>query len=407
MPTVTLYPSIAQIERRLFAVPDDLLIRLAENDPGIPSEIRDAALADQSLHAHIENLRESLAEDASPTDEAIGTSEPPAFIKMMIRQKVAAGQADFGGFPSSGQMLQISRLPTPSGAPADLLIASPLMVLLNVQDKDTKIWHGWMMASEVQYAGFWDLLLEPEDEPFDPLCGMVQIWNPVQLYFPADYKANVVGRLNPARLSAVRALAYEFLQGDPFMPRSRPGYIAMRATENDYSIVTGSPLGGNDDPRHRYQQCYHHVAELLNAPALAWRHEAATAGIMEALLDVVAAAWRELTGIMPQPVPPVAHAMHGAVNVTQIGLALQDDLFLFLSESAAGIDLSLTYRGAEPISATVIDDGEIARSVLLDQNSTILEYSGLSIDADNRLQLDLPGNRHVELPLRVMENDAW
>lgn len=408
MSSVTLYPSLSEIEQRLFAVPDAWLLRLAENDPDVPAELCEAAFSDREVRERIDALREALSDDLLvDADEATDMSEPPPFIKTLIAQKVAAAQADFGAFPSPGQMLRLTQLPTPEGRPADLLIAAPLTVLLDGTASNGRLWHGWMMAQEVQYAGFWDMLLEPEDEPFDPFCGMVQLWNPITLYLPANFQANVVGRLNPSRLSAVRALAQEFVQGDPVLPQSRPGFIAARATESGLGVVTGSPLGKDDDPRRAYQQCYHHVAELLNAPALAWLHATATAGILDKLRDGVAAAWRELTGILPQAVPPVAHAMHGEMDMTQIGLALRDDLFLFLSQSEAGIDLSLTYRGDARVAATIIDGGEETRSAILDRNNAILEYSGLSVNADNRLRLDLPDNKRVELPLRVAEGDAW
>jgi hypothetical protein len=386
----------------LFAVPDDLLVRLAEHDPSVPAAIRDAALADKNVQESIDQLREAIKQDMAAEPD-IETAEPPAFIKTLISQKVAVRQADFGRFPDTGQLVQINQLPTPAGVMADLQIAEPLTVLLNRQNKDNRVWHGWMMAPEIQYAGFWDLLLEPGDEPFDPQCGMVQLWNPIQLYFPDDFKARVVGRLSAARMLAVRALAEEYLLGDPVLPLSRPGFIALRSTSHDDSVVTGSPLAGNDDPRHRFQQCYHHVAQLLNQPVLAWQTESVSAvNILSVLREAVAAAWQELTGTAVQPQAGVAYAMNHQADDTRAIMAFGDDLQLSLTQTAQGIDLFLRYSGTQQLHVSIIVEGEKARSATLDQNRSTLDYLNLDASADNRVLIDYPDGKHLNLPVTII-----
>lgn len=401
MSTVTLYPPLHQIEQQLFAIPDDLIVRLAENDASVPTHIREAVLADEQGRELIENMRQALIEEATYDVDSADSIEPPAFIKALISQKEAASQTDFGVFPDVGQMIQITQLPTPSGVIADLQIGSSLTVLLSHQDKDSKVWHGWMMAPEIQYAGFWDMLLEETDEPFDPACGMVQIWNPVQLYFPAHFKTKVLGRLTAARMVAVRALAAEFLFGDPIIPRSRPGFIAARATMDNFAVVTGSPLGDKADPRHGYQQCYHHVAQLINAPVLAWQTAAEDIGadILNILRDRLAAVWQDITGLAVQPLAPVAHAMHVQEQASQVLIALADDLRLNLAQVDDGIDLTLTYLGANQVKVTIIDNGEQAKTATLSPSHKQIDYPGLNILADNRLLIDLPDGKHVELPV--------
>ena len=404
MSTITLYPPLNSIEQRLFAVPDDLLLRLAQDDASVPDSLRRAVLADNEALEKVTTLRDALNEEFSDDlEETTPLPEPPAFIKTLIRHKVAASRADFGRFPEAGQLIQLMQLPTPSGIAADLLFAAPLVALLDAQDKTSRVWHGWLVAQEVQYAGFWDLLLQPEDEPFDPLCGMVQIWNPVQLYLPDDFKTKTLGRLSAARMLAVRALALEYVQGDPVMPRSRPGFIAMRSTLNDFSIVTGTPLGSDSDPRHAYQHCYHHVAELLNEPVRAWQDDSVTtfADKLKALCAAIADAWHQATDNWPQPVAPVAHAMSGQTRENVLALALRDDLQLTVMQVDERIDLTLVYRGNVPLNVIVIDDGEQARSTTLDADMPSLDYSGLAINADNRLLVEFTDGHKISLPLSI------
>ena len=40
-----------------------------------------------------------------------------------------------------------------------------------------ELWQGWMAASEADWASAFDVLLEPGDEPFEPMFGLIQAWN--------------------------------------------------------------------------------------------------------------------------------------------------------------------------------------------------------------------------------------
>jgi hypothetical protein len=134
------------------------------------------------------------------------------------------------------------------------------------QDPSGRIWSGWLCASETQYAGYWDLLLEPEDEPFDPLAGMVQIWNPVYVYLPST--SLVLAELRLERLAAVRALASEFLTTPEPDPRQAcPGRLLARRTLDDHPVLTGTPLGEAEDPRWRYHDLYARAAKAVKEPA--------------------------------------------------------------------------------------------------------------------------------------------
>jgi len=404
MSTVTLYPPLAQIEQRLFAVSDDLLLRLAKDDPSVPEALRKAVLVDQDVLQQIAALRES-ADEAWPIDAETVTDvvEPPAFIKLLIEHKVAANRADFGQFPESGQLVQLSQAPTPPGMGSDLQFATPLVVLLATQNTNTKVWHGWLVSQEVQYASYWDFLLQPEDEPFDPLCGLVQIWNPVQLYLSGDVKAKAIGRLSPARMRAVNALALAYVLDDSVLPRPRPGFIALRSVGDGLAAVTGTPLGNDNDPRHAYQQCYHHVATLLNEPVLAWQTDTlpTVTDVLSDLYDVLAAVWFKATGNLVRPMEPIAHAMSGQSDENIVMLALQDDLHLTLMHADGRIDLTLVYQGNEHLNVIVIDDGEQAHSTLLKAGLPPLDYRGLAVNADNHLWIELANGQKINLPVKL------
>jgi hypothetical protein len=126
-------------------------------------------------------------------------------------------------------------------------------------DKTNERWEGWITAPEVDYAGNFDVLLEPDDGPFNPLAGMVQTWNVVRLRI--DRKAGVLAKLSVNRLAIVRAVAEEVISGAPLTDSAQPGVIALRITAKGKSVLTGSPLGKFEDPRHIYQKFYRQLAK--------------------------------------------------------------------------------------------------------------------------------------------------
>jgi hypothetical protein len=228
-----LSPPLKVIENNLLMPSENLLLPSANNDPVKPDEI---------------------TEDNAPP--------LPPFLKELVRQRIAASDK-YASLkkPSSGQILRIDKIVGPKG-PIDSDLAHPLAVLINKQTENENVWSGWIVSPDTDYATHWDMLLErPEDEPFDPFAGMIQIWNPVQIYLPSY--APVLAALKPERLQAVRALAKEFdTDPDLDLSLSHPGQIAPRTTYEGFSILTGTPIG-NDDPRKRYQEIYHTAAERL------------------------------------------------------------------------------------------------------------------------------------------------
>lgn len=122
-------------------------------------------------------------------------------------------------------------------------------------------WSGWIAAPEVDYAGFFDVLLEADDVPFDPQAGMVQTWNPTNLLVPPN--APLLALLSPERLKALKAVSSEAASNNTQGYPSAPGRVGLRKTSTFQSVLTGTPLGGNNDPRHRYQAMYRELAQGL------------------------------------------------------------------------------------------------------------------------------------------------
>ncbi|MBN8748591.1 Uncharacterised protein [Xylophilus ampelinus] len=126
-------------------------------------------------------------------------------------------------------------------------------------------WHGWMAASEADWAGACDVLLEPGDEPFEPLFGMVQTWNPVTLVPAPQLCARVLGEVSATRLAALRAVADECATKAATGIAPAPGRIALRTVADTFTVLSGTPLAPEGDPRTDYQALYAEAAARLNA----------------------------------------------------------------------------------------------------------------------------------------------
>lgn len=127
-------------------------------------------------------------------------------------------------------------------------------------------WRGWLASAEPDWAGAFDVLLEPGDEPFEPAFGLIQAWNPVRIEASAALDPEVVGRLSAARLAAIRSVAEAAAKPDALGIASEPGRIALRSTGAGWSVLTGTPLAG-DDPRRPYQALFRELAQRLQLAA--------------------------------------------------------------------------------------------------------------------------------------------
>lgn len=131
-------------------------------------------------------------------------------------------------------------------------------------------WTGWFAACESNWASEFDVLLEPMDEPFEPMFGVIQVWNPVTVDFASTIQARVVGEISATRLAAVRAVAMECAAGLMISTPAEPGRIGLRITGGAFSVLTGTPLGPHD-VRLNYQNAYRTATARLIAEQLTLR----------------------------------------------------------------------------------------------------------------------------------------
>ena len=124
-------------------------------------------------------------------------------------------------------------------------------------------WVGWMTAPECDWACAFDVLLEPEDEPFDPMCGVVQTWNSVTVRAMPLESVRLLGRLSPRRLAAVRAVHSEYRAARDVAVPPELGRIALRVVSGEFTVLTGAPLAAQD-PRRDYQAIYRRAGSRLS-----------------------------------------------------------------------------------------------------------------------------------------------
>ena len=257
-----LSPPLAWINRRHLGLSDALIE--AVQGGRVAGEIAAAA----RRHPDWVEYANVTADETAP-DEI--QTEQPSSLSPAVRERIDRyghlRSARFGSPPQPGQIICIDTLNLPPSASLPAFFGSPLFVLLDGPSTEASdIWYGWMAAGETEYASYWDLILQVSDGAFDPEAGMVQIWNPVWVYRPE--LGRVVSELSPERLRAVRVLATDFLTEDPPAARTgRPGRIEHRSLSNGFEVITGTPMGADDDPRWEYQQILFQAAEAVREPA--------------------------------------------------------------------------------------------------------------------------------------------
>jgi hypothetical protein len=124
------------------------------------------------------------------------------------------------------------------------------------------LWQGWMATGEADWASAFDVLLEPDDEPFEPMFGVIQAWNVLTLAPAPQLCARVLGEVSATRLAAIRAVHDEWAAHAPLAIAPEPGHIALRGVGGVFSVLSGTPLGPQD-PRADYQELYRDVGLQL------------------------------------------------------------------------------------------------------------------------------------------------
>lgn len=240
----SLHPSLAAIEHDLFGPAEEIT-------PG------DGADLDPAIGADIE---------APPM---------PARLRELVQRRVAATQTRQP--LAVGQIRGLVRVP---GAEAGGRALGKTCAVLLERWLGGHYWACSLVAQEAAYATDRDLVLQENDGVLAPEAAMVQAWNPVEVALSGDEV--LLGTLSPAALRAVSIL------GDPgFAGRAaerdfvapRPGRVGAWDLDADTTVVTGTPLGEDDDPRHGYQTLYRKLTAELTRAMLSLRTAAEAAPV--------------------------------------------------------------------------------------------------------------------------------
>jgi hypothetical protein len=394
-----LYPSLAQIQQRLFGIDVELLQRVLREDPTLPKSFRLCVQNDPEHAKALQALKDAaidVPEAETPATE-VDPSKMPRWILDIIKRKVAASDLRLPRKPAAGLLLSVSQVITPPGTKLlDWQLNSPLYVLLNEPSPESdQVWLGWMVSPDADYAGWWDVVLEANDAPLDPACGMVQLWNPVKLYWPMA--SRLCGQVSATRLQVIRACAEEMLLSDSeCLDAPRPGLIALRPVESmpGVSVLSGSPLGDSSDPRHNYQDLYFQIRSALLEPA-----KMACEQPQGARTSILAGYWNQCMewgrqmGHLVLPQEPIGLAL-GTEDETQYCLLFDEALRITFHPSDAKTHLDLeNVHLTESIRIEHSLAGELQDRIVLLPNEV------------NNLLFD-PAETH-ELRWRLDSNSQW
>jgi len=233
MPTHQLWPPLAQIRSCLESAPGD-----ATADVAVPA-----------------------CPPAAPQPAPAAAGALPGPLEDLARRRAALAQRDFDARWAPGRLVGLRHQ------------GRMLGVLLDQREDAVHParWRGWLASGETDWAGAFDVLLEPTDEPFEPAFGMIQVWNPVTIAESPRWHARVFGELSATRLAAIRAVHDEWLARAPLAITPAPGVVALREAADTFSVLTGTPLAPQADERAEYQALYRAQAQQLCA---ALTHEA-------------------------------------------------------------------------------------------------------------------------------------
>jgi len=399
-----LSPPLKVIENNLFMPSESLLLRWVNNDPQLSQETVQALNNDPVARKLCADLKKTS--DIVKPDEVTEDNAPPLppFLKELVKQRIAACDKYASlKAPMPGQILRIDKIVGPK-RPIDWDLPHPLAVLISEQTENKKVWSAWIVAPDTDYATHWDMLLErPEDEPFDPFAGMIQIWNPVQIYLPSD--APVLAALKPERLQAVRALAAEFATGPELEPSlSHPGQIAPRTTFKGFSILTGTPIG-KDDPRYRYQEIYHTAADILREVALEFLSNPLNElgkWLKGSLIEATENGWRTLEDIFGgTPIP--ACRKSAVKRAKQINLGADQTIVLKIEiEQLENQNVNVNFCACPSSDQTYLPEN--LKLTLLSESGEPLDEVQVKTN-ENRTRQELKGSSGDQFSIKIALGD--
>ena len=397
---INLTPPIEFIDRQLFGVTEGLMeaVHRGETSRGVADAVRGTP----EWSEYQENLRANPDASVGLPVEVNRPEAIPDHIRNLIRRRVAAKSIATEPLPQPGQIVLIEKIVTPRPNQIDGLMQMPLYVLLDAPAQAPVVWHGWLVSAETDYASWWDFVLQEQDAPFDPEAAMVQLWNPVQIYLPMATR--VVGKLSPARLQAVRALAADFATSEPPADVDPwPGRVASRSTSTGLLVTTGSPLAVGGDARARYQDLYYRAGEAIRDPARLALHTLAdvpASRVGSFLNRLIAGAGRAAEILLPEP--RIAIAMNSSEAVETPDLLWPEAARLRVLELTPEGDGRMEIRAIGLASLTVeVRNGEDLESLftLKPGNSDIVHWDRASTE----LFLILASGRKLELSLNGLE----
>jgi hypothetical protein len=386
----TLQPPLTTIEHSLFQ-PSDALIQRWTAGESLPPGLAESLAADTAACARRADLEQAATEPLAIDFDRPPPPLPPA-LRALIQRRVAARNATFDPPPQAGQIVRVDDV---GGSGVGL--SHPLAVLLAEPSADPQRWSGWLVAAEADYAGPWDVLLGPEDEPCDPLARLVQLWNPVQL--EARHISRVLAQLSPARLAAVRALAADYATGTEPAAKAGASLRLCSRQVGTHRLLTGTPLSGDHDPRHYYQQLYARAAQtFLNVPKPLTQSAPNALERLAGLLQD----WASGCGMLLTAMTPLAQPMGDAAPAPQaLDYQLGDlaRLRLRLDEGQALVHVRVESLVEQTLHVEYRESTETVLKAILNSQQPVVELAVDPHCSSELLLTDSTGQPLARLPL--------
>ena len=229
-----------------------------------------------TLNPSAESLADSLYGDEQTTDFVAQNVSPeadslpelewrdvivPDSVRAAIASHVAARRILQAQEVRAGDIVLLNRVGSD-----ERQVNADVGVLLTEQ-RPNDVWHGFVVAGELDYAAQFDVHIEEQDEPVDPAMRFIQAWNPIEIFISAPCRR--LGALSAARIAAIAEVAAEAKNGHAAsaLPPSLTR-IGLRQLASEASVVTGTSIGNLDDPRRHYQSLYRAFAGQASVPAI-------------------------------------------------------------------------------------------------------------------------------------------
>lgn len=317
------------------------------------------------------------------------TKNIPDAIKTLIKRRCETLKHDFTSSPHAGQIVLIDAQTLSQHisqqhpkSSHDFHLNDPLFVLLDSVENNGSQWKGWLVTQETDYAGHWDICLDPErDAPLDPLVGMVQIWNQVTLH--TDFIGRVVGELKDERLADIETIAQRYQQYCQQHPNQQAEFT-------------------NDDPRHRYQALYQQAAHSLSDATKILALEKASSSETEASLSLnqwLQPLFLQVDAMKRSIVPRVNYAMGD-------GKEKDNDLLLNKSLRIQASKKNLNNGKGYLIKMSIrLENNEQNYSIEFFEDDNLEHYFELSVSEPTTHFLRNPKNEESELVIRDKDDN--